>query len=51
LQIQDFLPAILEQRSPLLAGAEARTVVALFTAIYRSQREHRPIPFPLAAAE
>jgi len=51
LQIQDFLQAILEERSPLLSGAEGRTVVALFTAIYRFQREHRPIPFPLAAAE
>jgi len=51
LQIQDFRQAILEQRSPLLSGAEGRTVVALFTAIYRSQPEHRPIPFPLAAAE
>jgi len=51
LQIQDFRQAILEQRSPLLSGAVGRTVVALFTAIYRSQREHRPIPFPLAAAE
>jgi UDP-N-acetyl-2-amino-2-deoxyglucuronate dehydrogenase len=51
LQIQDFLQAILEERTPLPSGAEGRTVVALFTAIYRSQREHRPIPFPLAAAE
>ena len=43
--------AILEHRGPLLSGAEGRTVVALFTAIYLSQRLHRPIPFPLAPAE
>jgi hypothetical protein len=36
---------------PLHSGTEGRTVVALFPAIYRSQRLHRPIPFPLAAAE
>jgi UDP-N-acetyl-2-amino-2-deoxyglucuronate dehydrogenase len=49
LQIQDFLQAILAKRSPLLSGEEGRTVVAMFTAIYRSQREKRPIPFPVAA--
>ncbi len=43
LQIRDFLQAILQQRRPLMTGAEARTVVALIAAIYRSQREGRPI--------
>lgn len=44
LQIQDFLQAILEKRPPLVTGEEGRAVVAMFSAIYQSQREHRPIP-------
>jgi predicted dehydrogenase len=47
LQIQDFLRAILEDRPPLVTGEEGRLVVAMFTGIYRSQRERRPIKFPL----
>jgi UDP-N-acetyl-2-amino-2-deoxyglucuronate dehydrogenase len=49
LQIQDFLQAILGQRRPLVSGDEGRIVVEMFTAIYRSQRERRPIAFPVAA--
>jgi len=45
LQIQEFLQAILSRRPPLVTGAEGRIVVALFSAIYQSQRERRPIPF------
>jgi predicted dehydrogenase len=51
LQIQDFLRAILEDRPPLVTGEDGRVVVEMFTAIYRSQRERRPIKFPLAAEE
>jgi UDP-N-acetyl-2-amino-2-deoxyglucuronate dehydrogenase len=47
LQIQDFLKSILDDRPPLVTGEEGRKVVALFTAIYRSQRERRAVPFPL----
>jgi predicted dehydrogenase len=47
LQIQDFLEAVRDDRPPLVTGAEGRIVVAMFTAIYRSQRERRPIKFPL----
>jgi len=47
LQIRDFLRSILEGRPPLVTGADGREVVALFTAIYRSHREARPIRFPL----
>jgi predicted dehydrogenase len=43
LQIRDFLRAIIEGRPPLVTGKDGRKVVALFTAIYRSQREQRPI--------
>jgi len=48
MQIQDFLQAVLEKRRPLVTAEEGRVVVALFTAIYRSQRERRPISFPVA---
>ena len=45
LQIEDFLDAILEDREPLVPGTEGRKTVALFDAIYRSQRENRPIKY------
>ena len=47
LQIQDFLQAILRGREPLVPGAEGRKTVEIFTAIYRSQRDGRPVRFPL----
>jgi predicted dehydrogenase len=50
LQIQDFLQAVLGGRRPMATGDEGRIVVAMFTAIYRSQRERRPIPFPVPAS-
>jgi len=50
LQIQDFLQAILEDREPLVTGREGRKHVELFTAIYRAQRDRRPVRFPLDAA-
>ena len=45
LQIQDFLRAILEDRPPLVTGEDGRRVVALFQAIYRSNREGKSIHF------
>ena len=47
LQIRDFLQSILEGREPLVTGAEGRKTVEIFTAIYRSQRDRRPVRFPL----
>jgi UDP-N-acetyl-2-amino-2-deoxyglucuronate dehydrogenase len=47
LQIRDFLQAILEGREPLVPGEEGRKTVEIFTAIYRSQRDGRPVKFPL----
>jgi UDP-N-acetyl-2-amino-2-deoxyglucuronate dehydrogenase len=47
LQIQDFLQAILGNRPPLVTGEDGRAVVELFTAVYRSNQERRPIPFPV----
>jgi UDP-N-acetyl-2-amino-2-deoxyglucuronate dehydrogenase len=49
LQVQDFLQSILEDREPAVNGNEGRKHVELFTAIYRSQRDHRPVKFPLEA--
>jgi len=43
LQIQDFLRAIREGRPPLVTGEDGRAVVEMFTAIYRSNREGRPV--------
>ena len=47
----DFLRAVLDGRPPLVTGEDGRAVVAMFTAIYRSHRERRPIAFPLAAED
>ncbi|HSD65410.1 MAG TPA: Gfo/Idh/MocA family oxidoreductase [Vicinamibacteria bacterium] len=47
LQIQDFLRAVLEGREPLVSGVEGRKTVEIFTAIYRAQRDRRPVKFPL----
>jgi predicted dehydrogenase len=49
LQIADFLQAVRDDRDPLVTGREGRIVVELFTAIYRSQQERRPISFPVTA--
>ncbi len=51
LQIGDFLRSALEGRPPLVTGEDGREVVALFTAIYRSHQERRPIAFPVLAAD
>jgi UDP-N-acetyl-2-amino-2-deoxyglucuronate dehydrogenase len=49
LQVQDFLRAVLEGREPTVTGHDGRMAVELFTAVYRSQRDRRPIKFPLDA--
>jgi UDP-N-acetyl-2-amino-2-deoxyglucuronate dehydrogenase len=49
LQIEDFIHAVIEDREPAVTGEAAREAVELFTGIYRSQRDHQPIQFPLKA--
>jgi predicted dehydrogenase len=49
LQIQDFLRAVRDGRPPLVTGEDGRVVVEMFTAVYRSNRERRPVKFPLKA--
>jgi predicted dehydrogenase len=51
LQIRDFLRAVLDNRPPLVTGEAGRVVVEMFTAVYRSNRDRRPVKFPLAAGE
>ena len=47
LQDEDFCDAIISDRKPMTSGEEGRITVELFTAIYRSQRDNKPIKFPL----
>jgi predicted dehydrogenase len=51
VQVRDFLQSILEDRVPAVDGYEGRKPVEIFTAIYRSQRDRRPVKFPLNAEE
>ncbi|WP_319482815.1 Gfo/Idh/MocA family oxidoreductase [uncultured Draconibacterium sp.] len=46
-QIEDFLAAISNNTDPLVSGEEGRKTVELYTAIYRSTRDNRPVKFPL----
>lgn len=48
LQNEDFAEAVIQNGKPLIPGEEGRVTVELFTAIYRSQRDNRPVKFPLA---
>jgi len=47
LQVQEFLQAVQADREPRVTGVEGRKTVELFTAIYRSQRDGKPVRFPL----
>ncbi len=46
-QIEDFLQAIENNTEPLVTGEDGRRTVELFTAIYRSTRDNKPVNFPL----
>lgn len=46
-QIEDFLQAIENNTEPLVTGEDGRRTVELFTAIYRSTRDNKPVKFPL----
>jgi UDP-N-acetyl-2-amino-2-deoxyglucuronate dehydrogenase len=46
-QIEDFTDAALKGREPLVGAVDGRRTVELFTAVYRSQRDNRPVRFPL----
>lgn len=46
-QIEDYLLALDKGEKPLVTGEDGRRTVELFTAIYRSQRDNKPVRFPL----
>ena len=46
-QIEDFLEALETKREPLVTGQDGHRTVELFTAIYRSTRDNKPVKFPL----
>ena len=45
--IEDFLRALLEGRRPLITGEDGRITVEIFTAVYRSNRDRKPVKWPL----
>lgn len=47
VQLADFLSAVIEDREPAVDGAAGRRVGEIFTAIYQSQRDRKPVRFPL----
>jgi predicted dehydrogenase len=47
--IEDFLKAVMEGREPMITGESGRVTVEIFTAIYRSTRDGRPVKWPLTA--
>ena len=46
-QIEDFLQSIGDGKEPSVTGEDGRRTVELFTAIYRSTRDNKPVKFPL----
>ena len=51
LQDEDFARAVLENKTPLIDGAQGRKTVEIFTAVYRSNRDKRPVKWPLVPEE
>jgi UDP-N-acetyl-2-amino-2-deoxyglucuronate dehydrogenase len=46
-QIEDYLDALENNREPSVTGVAGRRTVELFTAIYRSDLDNKPVKFPL----
>jgi UDP-N-acetyl-2-amino-2-deoxyglucuronate dehydrogenase len=46
-QIEDYLDALENSREPAVTGEAGRRTVELFTAIYRSGIDNKPVKFPL----
>jgi predicted dehydrogenase len=49
LQISEFIKSVIAGRDSAVPGDEGRKVVEIFEALYRSQRDRKPIKFPLMA--
>lgn len=48
-QISEYIQALKENREPMITGEHGRKTVELFTAIYRSTRDNKPVKFPLVS--
>ncbi len=48
LQIAEFVDDLLNGREPRITGGDGRNAVEIFEAVYRSQRDHAPVKFPLS---
>ncbi|MFO7923031.1 MAG: Gfo/Idh/MocA family oxidoreductase [Bacteroidales bacterium] len=48
LQNEDFIQSVIEGSTPLVTASEGRKTVEIFTAIYRSQRDNKPVKWPLS---
>ena len=46
-QIADFMEALLQGREPLITDRDGRVTVEIFTAIYRSTRDGKPVRWPV----
>ena len=46
-QITDFIQAIIDGRDPLITDKDGRVTVEIFTAIYRSARDGKPVKWPI----
>ena len=51
LQISDFLASVMAGRESSVPGIEGRKTVEIFEALYRSQRDRKPVKFPLEPEE
>jgi predicted dehydrogenase len=47
LQIADFNRAVMEGKDPMVSDRDGRVTVEIFTAIYRSSRENKPVKWPV----
>ena len=50
-QIEEFLESVIEGREPMSTGEQGRVSVEIFTAVYRCERDKRPIKFPVPAED
>ena len=50
-QLSDFIDSVRNKRKPLIDAQDGRKTVEIFTAIYRSNRDKKPVKFPLASEE
>ena len=47
LQNLDFIDAVINDHPPMIPAEEARKTVEIFTAIYRSTKENKPVSWPI----